>query len=83
MKDDIYTITINEHQLELLAIAYQTAVHRAMDNEIMARIGDLAFVHTFFNENSNFKQDYEDLQTKVVKPIEKQYESLIMGEQYI
>lgn len=83
MKDDIYTITINEHQLELLAIAYQTAIHRAMDNEAMAKIGDLAFVHTFFNKNSNFKQDYEDLQTKVVKPIEKQYKSLIMGEQYI
>ena len=35
MKEDLHHLTLTDHQLELLAIAYQTAIHRAANDDHM------------------------------------------------
>ena len=34
MKEDLHHLTLTDHQLELLAIAYQTALHRANEDQM-------------------------------------------------
>ena len=82
MKEDIHHLTLTEHQLEILTIAYQSAIHRAADNELFAKLGDLAFVAAFAYNKDTYHQDFDDLQTKIIEPVHRRIKAMAMGEQY-
>lgn len=82
MDHDLHTITLTEHQLEILAIALQSAFHRAADQELMAKLGDFAFIASFASNTDTYDQDFNDLQTKIIDPVHKRIKTMAMGEQY-
>lgn len=70
MKEDLHHLTLTDHQLELLAIAYQTAIHRAAnDDHMMAKMGDLAFIASLAANQDTFEQDWDDLKAKIIAPV--------------
>ena len=82
MKEDIHHLTLTEHQLEILAIALQSAIHRTSDNELMAKLGDFAFIASFASNTDTYDQDFNDLHTKIIDPVHKRIKTMAMGEQY-
>ena len=83
MNHDSHTITLTDHQLELLAIAYQTAIHRAADNELMAKMGDMAFLASMMVNQETYSKDWDDLQAKIIAPAHNRIKAMSMGDQYI
>ena len=82
MKEDLHHLTLTDHQLELLAIAYQTAIHRANDDHMMAKMGDLAFITSLAANQDTFDQDWDDLKAKIIAPAHNRIKAMSMGEKY-
>lgn len=83
MKEDLHHLTLTDHQLELLAIAYQTAIHRTIDDHMMAKMGDLAFITSLAANQDTFDQDWDDLKAKIIAPVHNRIKAMPMGEKYI
>lgn len=83
MKEDLHHLTLTDHQLELLAIAYQTAIHRAIDDHMTAKMGDLAFITSLAANQDTFDQDWDDLKAKIIAPVHNRIKAMPMGEKYI
>ena len=82
MKEDLHHLTLTDHQLELLAIAYQTALHRANEDQMLAKLGDLAFIASLAANQETFDQDWDDLKAKIIAPAHNRIKAMSMGEQY-
>lgn len=83
MKEDLHHLTLTDHQLELLAIAYQTAIHRAIDDHMISKMGDLAFITSLAANQDTFDQDWDDLKAKIIAPVHNRIKAMPMGEKYI
>lgn len=83
MKEDLHHLTLTDHQLELLAIAYQTAIHRTIDDHMISKMGDLAFITSLAANQDTFDQDWDDLKAKIIAPVHNRIKAMPMGEKYI
>ena len=83
MKEDLHTITLTDNQLELVAIAIQSAFHRAADNNLLADLGDILFMTLIHQHGQeSFSDDFDAIDVKIVQPVIKKLKAMAMGEQY-
>lgn len=84
MDSDEHTITLTEHELNIIAVALMNAYTLILDNEDLTTLGKISFAGTIAkNGATNCSETFNSLNNKIIEPYGKRLTLKMLNDKYV